>query len=201
MRPQKMAEKSTEKAPGAFSLLGTASTMGLHMVSGPVVGGGLGWLIAHWLESWPIASAIGLVLGLVAGFRNVWADARYLERSNAVIDAEKKKKEEEQGVRKAETASAKPETANVSSTMTAHSAQEKTEEKTVKTTPLSESRDGDDSPRDNFTASVLAGTASPEERELEELDETMEAIRRVLENGPDKGAGAGDSDNAEKGQA
>ena len=89
-----MAEKSTEKAPGAFSLLGTASTMGLHMVSGPIVGGGLGWLIDHWLESWPIASAIGLVLGLVAGFRNVWADARYLAHSNAVIDAEKKKKEE-----------------------------------------------------------------------------------------------------------
>ena len=97
-----MAEKSTEKAPGAFSLLGTASTMGLHMVSGPIVGGGLGWLIDHWLESWPIASAIGLVLGLVAGFRNVWADARYLERSNAVIDAEKKKKEEEKAVQNSE---------------------------------------------------------------------------------------------------
>ena len=89
-----MAEKGSEKAPGAFSLLGTASTMGLHMVSGPVVGGGLGWLIDHWLDSWPVASSIGLLLGLVAGFRNVWADARYLAHSNAVIDEERKKQEE-----------------------------------------------------------------------------------------------------------
>ena len=89
-----MAEKGSEKAPGAFSLLGTASTMGLHMVSGPVVGGGLGWLIDRWLDSWPVASSIGLLLGLIAGFRNVWADARYLAHSNAVIDEERRKQEE-----------------------------------------------------------------------------------------------------------
>ena len=91
MEPPDMAEKTPEKAPGAFSLLGTASTMGLHMVSGPIVGGGLGWLIDQWLDSWPIASAVGLVLGLAAGFRNVWADARYLERSNAALDEERRK--------------------------------------------------------------------------------------------------------------
>ena len=50
-----MPEKTPEKAPGSFSLLGTASTMGLHMVSGPIVGGGLGWLIDSWLDSWPVA--------------------------------------------------------------------------------------------------------------------------------------------------
>ena len=191
-----MAEKSTEKAPGAFSLLGTASTMGLHMVSGPIVGGGLGWLIDHWLESWPIASAIGLVLGLVAGFRNVWADARYLERSNAVIDAEKKKKEE-LAARKVESAPITPDTGSKPSPVVEHAVHDKAEGKAVKGAPSS----GDDSPRDDFTASVLAGTASPEERELEELDETMEAIRRVLEDGPKKDTGKGDDDKAEKGQA
>ena len=196
-----MAEKSTEKAPGAFSLLGTASTMGLHMVSGPIVGGGLGWLIDHWLESWPIASAIGLVLGLVAGFRNVWADARYLERSNAVIDAEKKKQEEEKGARKAETAPAKPETVDVPSPVVEHPSSDKAEGKSMKVVPPSEVREVHDSPRDDFTASVLAGTVTPEERELEELDETMEAIRRVLEKGSDNDAGEGDADKAEKGQA
>lgn len=64
--------------PGLFSLLGTASTMGLHMVTGPVVGAGLGWLADKWLDSWPAGSAIGLLLGVAAGFRNVWADARWL---------------------------------------------------------------------------------------------------------------------------
>ena len=189
-----MAEKSTEKAPGAFSLLGTASTMGLHMVSGPIVGGGLGWLIDHWLESWPIASAIGLVLGLVAGFRNVWADARYLERSNAVIDAEKKKREEETAAQKSEAVAPKTEAESKPAVVDVP-ASGKSEGKAVeKLSPVEES------PRDDFTASVLAGVASPEERELEELDETMEAIRRVLGNSPQNDAGKDGSDNAEKGQ-
>ena len=189
-----MAEKSTEKAPGAFSLLGTASTMGLHMVSGPIVGGGLGWLIDHWLESWPIASAIGLVLGLVAGFRNVWADARYLERSNAVIDAEKKKKEEGKAARNSEAVAKKSGEESKTSVVDVPASAESEAEKVKKASSAEES------PRDDFTASVLAGMASPEERELEELDETMEAIRRVLEDGPQKDACKGVAGEAEKGK-
>ena len=191
-----MAEKSTEKAPGAFSLLGTASTMGLHMVSGPIVGGGLGWLIDHWLESWPIASAIGLVLGLVAGFRNVWADARYLERSNAVIDADKKKKEEGQAAQNSEAVAKKTVAESNASPVVDIPASDKPEVKAEEKASPSE-----DSPRDDFTASVLSGMASPEEKEFEELDETMEAIRRVLGNDPHKEAGKGGADNAEKGRA
>lgn len=70
-----------------FGLLGIASTMGMHMISGPLVGGGLGWLIDHWLDSWPVGFGIGILLGIVAGFRNVWADAKRLERGQAEIDA------------------------------------------------------------------------------------------------------------------
>ena len=186
-----MAEKGAEKAPGAFSLLGTASTMGLHMVSGPVVGGGLGWLIDHWLDSWPIASSIGFVLGLAAGFRNVWADARYLERSNAVIDAEKKRKEEGKAAQPAEAVAKKPELPAASTAPREEAA-----------APLAEDlRDDWDSSRDAPSASILAGTASPEEQRLEELDETMEAIRRVLEGGPQNGGLRGGDDSAGKGQA
>lgn len=65
---------------GMFSLLGTASTMGLHMVSGPIVGGALGWLMDGWLDSWPIGAGIGVLLGVAAGFRNVWTDAKFLIR-------------------------------------------------------------------------------------------------------------------------
>lgn len=82
------APRKNQDRPGTVSLLGTASTMGLHMVSGPIVGGGLGWLVDHWLGSWPVGAAIGLILGLAAGFRNVWIDARYLARVNAEADAE-----------------------------------------------------------------------------------------------------------------
>lgn len=71
-------KKNSPDQAGNFSMLGTASTMGLHMVSGPIAGGVLGWLIDSWLNSAPIGLGIGILLGLAAGFRNVWADARHL---------------------------------------------------------------------------------------------------------------------------
>jgi hypothetical protein len=129
------------------------------------VGGGLGWLIDHWLDSWPIASAIGLVLGLVAGFRNVWADARYLERSNAVIDAEKKKKEEEKAAKDSGAVAKKPAVEGKPAVADVPAPDKPVAKAGEKSSPAEES------PRDDFTASVLAGMASPEERELEELDE------------------------------
>lgn len=71
-------KKSSLDQAGNFSMLGTASTMGLHMVSGPIAGGGLGWLADYLLNSGPTGLGIGIVLGLAAGFRNVWADAQHL---------------------------------------------------------------------------------------------------------------------------
>ncbi|MBQ8665074.1 MAG: AtpZ/AtpI family protein [Mailhella sp.] len=158
-----MSENSPEKAPGNFSLLGTASTMGLHMVSGPVVGGGLGYLIDGWLDSWPVASSIGFLLGIASGFRNVWADARHLERSNALIDEERKKKEEEAAI--ASSAFRPRQTPRV---------QKGVEE--PRSDEIAPMRD-----EDVFMASLLSGMASSAERSLEEQDETVEAIRRVLQ--------------------
>ena len=66
---------------GMFSLLGTASTMGLHMVSGPIVGGVLGWLADKWLDSWPVGAAVGLLLGVTA---------RYLIRGKNTTSTRKK---------------------------------------------------------------------------------------------------------------
>lgn len=61
-----------------FDVLGTASTMGLHLVSGPIVGAVLGWLVDKWLGSWPVGAAIGLLFGIAAGFRIVWVDAKHI---------------------------------------------------------------------------------------------------------------------------
>lgn len=79
MLPKKLTSKNENSSQ--FSLLGTASTMGLHMVSGPIVGGVLGWLIDRWLDTWPWGAGIGILLGVAAGFRNVWADAKFLIRN------------------------------------------------------------------------------------------------------------------------
>ena len=185
-----MAEKSTEKSPGAFSLLGTASTMGLHMVSGPIVGGGLGWLIDHWLDSWPIAASIGLLLGLAAGFRNVWADARYLERSNAVLDEERKKREEAAVKPEKSREKAREEEKSAAIAPPVPSVHKESEASGKVMAAASAAREGG-ATSDALTASILAGTASPEERELEELDETVEAIRRVLEGSGPENVGKG----------
>ena len=185
-----MAEKSTEKSPGAFSLLGTASTMGLHMVSGPIVGGGLGWLIDHWLDSWPIAASIGLLLGLAAGFRNVWADARYLERSNAVLDEERKKREEAAVKPEKSREKAREEEKSAAIAPPVPSVHKESEAAGKGMAAASAVREGG-AASDALTASILAGTASPEERELEELDETVEAIRRVLEGSGPENVGKG----------
>ena len=156
-------EKKDGAQPGQFSLLGTASTMGLHMVSGPVVGGGLGWLVDEWLGSWPVASGVGLLLGLAAGFRNVWLDARYLEKKNDERDAEEKARPADAGksARRAFYADAAPQ--------------------------------GEEADKkEDAVASILAGTAVPGDGEPDDPEESFEAIRRALEEAADgKHSGAG----------
>lgn len=160
-------EKNENRHPGQISLLGTASTMGLHMVSGPVVGGGLGWLVDKWLDSWPVGAAVGLLLGLAAGFRNVWIDARYLARTNAERDEEEKaRREAERAARKSLRREVTPDPARAA---------------LVPDTPESlAAAEGGAERRDELTASILAGTADPSDRDLDDLDETLESLRRAL---------------------
>ncbi len=82
-----MNTKKNENGNPLFGMLGTASTMGLHMVSGPLVGGGLGYLCDTYLfNSYPIGLSIGVVLGIFAGFRNVYIDAKYLQKKQEELD-------------------------------------------------------------------------------------------------------------------
>ncbi|MDR2160822.1 MAG: AtpZ/AtpI family protein, partial [Desulfovibrio sp.] len=53
-----------------------AGTVGLHMVSGVAVGVCIGYLLDRWLETSPRLTMIFLGVGIVAGFRNMRADAR-----------------------------------------------------------------------------------------------------------------------------
>ena len=74
-----MAEAPQKKqTTGTFDALGRASIMGLHMVSGIIVGTLMGYGLDRWLDTFPWCSGIGLVFGVAAGFRNVWVDAQYL---------------------------------------------------------------------------------------------------------------------------
>lgn len=93
-----MNKKNTNRENGnpLFGMLGTASTMGMHMVSGPLVGGGLGYLCdTYFFDSYPIGLCIGVVLGVFAGFRNIYIDAKYIQREEKRLDEEKMKHDEE----------------------------------------------------------------------------------------------------------
>ncbi len=67
---------------GTLDTLGRASLMGLHLVSGMIVGALLGYALDRWLDMFPWGSAIGFLFGIIAGFRNVWIDARRLVRQS-----------------------------------------------------------------------------------------------------------------------
>lgn len=63
----------------AGSLLGTAATMGMHMVTCPLVGAAMGYGLDRLLGT-KFLIFVMLVLGIIAGFRCVWQDAQKLQR-------------------------------------------------------------------------------------------------------------------------
>ena len=82
------------KEPGLFDSLGRASTMGLHMVSGIIVGGLIGYWLDKWLGTGPWLKIVFFLVGVAAGFRNVYLDARLLMKAQEDKDADKPEKED-----------------------------------------------------------------------------------------------------------
>ena len=70
--------KLTKTDPGTLNALSLAGTIGLHMVSGIGMGAVAGHLLDVWLDSHPWGLIIFMVVGIVAGFKNVYVDARRL---------------------------------------------------------------------------------------------------------------------------
>lgn len=58
--------------------LASVGTIGLHMVSGPLVGVGLGYLLDWWLGTGPWLKLVFLFVGIGAGFLNVYIDTKGL---------------------------------------------------------------------------------------------------------------------------
>lgn len=67
--------------PSALSSLTTASLLGLHLVSGIIAGGLIGYGFDAWLESEPKGLMAGILIGILAGFKNLYVDARRLIKS------------------------------------------------------------------------------------------------------------------------
>lgn len=62
------------------SASGRASALPLHMISGPLVGAVMGWFLDDWLGTSPWLFIVFIVLGIVAGVKNVYVDAKRLHQ-------------------------------------------------------------------------------------------------------------------------
>ena len=72
--------------------LSSSGVIGLHMVSGPLVGVAIGYGIDHWFGTHPWGKLSFLLIGIGAGFLNVYRDTQWLlkkmSRARAAESAE-----------------------------------------------------------------------------------------------------------------
>lgn len=66
--------------------LSHAGTIGLHMVSGIAVGTLIGYALDAWLETSPWLTGVFIVVGIVAGYINVYRDTKKLVRAQEEQD-------------------------------------------------------------------------------------------------------------------
>jgi ATP synthase protein I len=64
----------------SVGILAGAGTMGLHLVSGPAVGFGIGYFLDDWLGTDPWMKVVFFVFGIISGFKLVYEDARKITR-------------------------------------------------------------------------------------------------------------------------
>lgn len=57
-------------------LMLTAGSIGAHLISSMLVGVLFGYSIDFYLDSYPWFSGIGLLFGIIAGFRLIWIDTK-----------------------------------------------------------------------------------------------------------------------------
>ena len=69
-----------ENMKKSVGMLAGAGTMGLHLVSGPAVGFGIGYLLDDRLGTDPWMKVVFFILGIISGFRLVYEDARRMTR-------------------------------------------------------------------------------------------------------------------------
>ena len=78
------AYKITDKS--YLNSLSHAGTIGLHMVTGITVGTLMGYFLDDWLGTSPWLTGIFMILGIVAGFKNVYVDTKRLVASQKEED-------------------------------------------------------------------------------------------------------------------
>ncbi|MDR1607949.1 MAG: AtpZ/AtpI family protein [Deltaproteobacteria bacterium] len=86
---------SPNKRVREVSILVTASSIGLALVIAIFLGAGAGWWLDKFLGTTPWCFIIGLLLGVVAGYRNIYILAKRLDRSQEETHLANKKKDDQ----------------------------------------------------------------------------------------------------------
>ncbi len=69
-----------------LSTLAQAGSVGLHMASGIAVGTIFGFFLDKWFGTHPWCTGIFLIIGIVAGFKNVYTDTKRLLQAQKQSD-------------------------------------------------------------------------------------------------------------------
>ncbi|MDO5483644.1 MAG: AtpZ/AtpI family protein [Desulfovibrionaceae bacterium] len=70
--------------------MANTGVIGMHLVSGPLVGFAIGYGLDRWLDTGPWGKLFFLLVGIGAGFLNVYRDSRHLLKKLAKEDARRK---------------------------------------------------------------------------------------------------------------
>ena len=70
-----------------FQSLGLASMMGIHLVSGVIVGMAMGYYLDKFFDTKPWLTLLFLIFGIIAGYRNMFREMRRIQRKEAEADA------------------------------------------------------------------------------------------------------------------
>lgn len=63
-----------------------ASLVGIHLVTATFVGLAVGYYLDKWLGTKPWLTMIFLLLGIVAGFKNMYQEVKHIQHSEAKKD-------------------------------------------------------------------------------------------------------------------
>ena len=76
-----------QQQSSGMQALATTGTIGLHLVSGPLVGFAIGYGLDYWLGIHPWGKLVMLFIGIGAGFLNVYRDTQILLNKMSRQDA------------------------------------------------------------------------------------------------------------------
>ncbi len=78
----KFLKSSIFKDKKTWDAIGNASVIGLHLVSGVLVGLVIGYWLDVWLGTKPWLLLLFLVFGIAAGFRNIYLEAKKFQEES-----------------------------------------------------------------------------------------------------------------------